>query len=314
MGLSGGVCAFLAAASRGGVSFERTLTVGRQRLLTRPRTLRAALREGGIVLDRPETLELVDHGRGYGESLLGRLGARTVDSLDASDFEGATLIHDLNLPMATEVRGQYSAVIDSGTLEHVFNFPVALAGCLESVALGGHYVAATPVNNFAGHGFYQFSPELYFRVLSEDNGFAVRCMLWRDELPHARWYEITDPSTVGRRVERLGAARSQIYVAAQRVELRNVLSEAPQQSDYVAEWSAIGDAVTGARPADVRSDVLHRIHKRAPESLKNTWRWLRWGGLPPALEETRSLVRDISWDRARRDDFRRVSLQRVTFE
>ena len=57
-------------------------------------------------------------------------------------------------------------MIDSGSLEHVFNISQALRNCLEMVESGGHFISIGPANNAMGHGFYQFSPELYFRILS----------------------------------------------------------------------------------------------------------------------------------------------------
>ena len=43
-------------------------------------------------------------GDGFGDGFLRHLGADLVDSLDASDFEGATIVHDLNLPAPTTAR------------------------------------------------------------------------------------------------------------------------------------------------------------------------------------------------------------------
>jgi hypothetical protein len=314
MGLSRSGIAFLAAASTYGVNFHRTLTIGRQQTFVGARTLRAAMREGGICVDRREALHILMEGSGYCEALLRRLGARTTDSLDASDYEDATIISDLNKESPRELRARYSAVIDVGSLEHVFNFPVALAGCLDTVAVGGHYLAVTPVNNYAGHGFYQFSPELFFRVLSEQNGFALRCMLWRSEHPCARWYEVADPVRVRQRVERIGAVPSQLYIAARRIDRGPVLVEAPQQSDYAAVWGATDGKTMDARRAERSAYVSRRIYERSPPVVRDTWRWLRWGGLPPVAEEALRLVHRLSEVRAGGESFSSVSLQDVVSE
>ena len=39
------------------------------------------------------------------------------------------------------------------------------------VKLGGHFIGVYPIDNFCGHGFYQFLPELFFRCFSQENGF-----------------------------------------------------------------------------------------------------------------------------------------------
>jgi hypothetical protein len=43
--------------------------------------------------------------------------------------------------------------------------------------LGGHFISVTFANNFLGHGFHQFSPELYFRVFCPANGFEVESLM-----------------------------------------------------------------------------------------------------------------------------------------
>ena len=70
------------------------------------------------------------------------------------------------------LKNKYTLVIDGGCLEHIFNFPVAIKNCMEMLQEGGHFIGITPANNLMGHGFYQFSPELYFRIFSKENGFA----------------------------------------------------------------------------------------------------------------------------------------------
>ncbi|HTE59068.1 MAG TPA: hypothetical protein VK631_01880, partial [Solirubrobacteraceae bacterium] len=111
---------------------------------------------------------------GFAEPVLHAMGAQRVDSLDISPFEGATVIHDLNQPLGEPPR-RFTAVIDGGSLEHVFNFPVAIRTCMELVEPGGSLVVMVPANNEIGHGFYQFSPELFYRVAQ--HGFDVLQML-----------------------------------------------------------------------------------------------------------------------------------------
>src|SRR5205823_8154687 len=128
----------------------------------------------------------------------------TVDSLDASPFEGATLIHDLNQSIAPMWQGRSSLVLDAGTLEHVFNAAQAWQNALQLVAVGGSLVCATGINNFCGHGFYQFSPELLARVLSPANGFRLDALIACDAFRSDRWYAVTDPARVKRRVQIVG--------------------------------------------------------------------------------------------------------------
>lgn len=311
MGLGPSAIAFLATASREHVDFDRTLTIGRQRCYSSPRLLRSHLREAGVRLGRREAMAVVDQG--YCEPLLQRIGARLIDSLDASDYEGATIVHDLNRPVPATLRRSYSVVLDSGSLEHVFNFPRAIAECLECVKPGGHFLAVTPTNNWSGHGFYQFSPELYFRVLSEQNGFRIRCMLWRSNTPPGRWYRVPDPATVQRRIERQGASPALLYIAAQRTKLCEILREPPQQSDYVTLWEAARVRAPVAENGRLPRTIARRIYERLPLGVKQAWRWIRWGGPPQIVDSTLAFVLSARTIRARRLDFEPVTLRNLTF-
>ena len=42
------------------------------------------------------------------------------------------------------------------------------------LTVGGSIFVNTPANNMMGHGFYQFSPELMYRIFAEANGFDPR--------------------------------------------------------------------------------------------------------------------------------------------
>ena len=54
--------------------------------------------------------------------LLKYFGARKVESIDNSTYEGATYIHDMNKVIPDKFHCSYDTVIDAGTLEHVFKY------------------------------------------------------------------------------------------------------------------------------------------------------------------------------------------------
>lgn len=279
MGLNRSSVAFLATTSRLGTSYETTLQLGRQ-WLADDLPLEKALRDGGVV----RSVDAVERN-GYAEGLLRLLGAEVVDSLDASSWEGATVIHDLNKPLPAHLRRRYSAVLDGGTLEHVFEFPTALRSALDAVRPGGHFITVTPANNLAGHGFYQFSPELYFSFLPAA-GFEIQISLIRASHPGARWYRMSDPQQLRRRVDLSGVLFPQLlHLAARRVSVVELDDVVPQQSDYLAAWA---DGSASRRLTSVR----HVIPRR--------WR-------TPARD-----VRNLAWSASRfpaaARDFRRVRL------
>jgi hypothetical protein len=168
-----------------------------------------------------------------------------VHSIDKSDFEGASIRHDMNEPVPDALRERFTAVIDGGTLEHVFNVPVAFRNCMEMLDRGGRFISFTVTNGASGHGFYQFSPEFFFRVFSVANGFRVRRLLLQET--GGRWYEVFDPAETGRRAEFPSALYTSLFLSAERSELRPLLREMPQQSDYSAKWASPGGPVAPAR-------------------------------------------------------------------
>ena len=267
MGLDAKGAQFLLAARTLGVSFARSATIGRQRLFVTPSWLRRRLRACGIDLDAGGVARVFTAADGFAEPFLRVLGAERVVSLDASDYEGATRVVDLNGSLPADLEGAFSVVVDAGTLEHVFDFPVAVRSCMRMVEPGGHLLTVTVANNMAGHGFYQFSPELLYRVFSAENGFRVERMLVT-EVSSARWYEVSDPLAVGGRVQLRTYRPVYLCMAARRVADGPVLAAAPQQSDYVSAWRS------GGRPERAAREGLHFVERYAPHFAARTLRSL----------------------------------------
>ncbi len=228
---------FLLTARAGGVSLERFCMIGRQSLRIDPAPLRRLLWRAGISLSGEQAETLYREQQGFCEPLLRLLGASEIDSIDASDYEQATIIHDMNDPIADHLKNRFTAVLDGGSLEHVFNFPRAIANCMDMVAVGGHFLAVTPANNQMGHGFYQFSPELYFRVFTPDNGFSLQRVIAFEAKPGAPWYEVMDPARARGRVKLTNRRPTFLLIQALKTTQVNVLASMPQQSDYSAKWS-----------------------------------------------------------------------------
>ena len=223
-----------------GVSFEKTLSLGHQGVCFSPRQFRKALRDFGIPSQEREMarcFERAPMGPLYADELFKFLGAKEAVALDYSDFEGATLLHDLNKPLPPEHRNYYSFVFDGGTLEHIFDFPSALRHALEALRVGGHFLCISPASNLMGHGFYQISPELLFRVFSEENGFALcRMVLFDASKIDATFYQVNDPARTGHRSELHSAKPMFLAALAQRIAFKPILAKPPQQSDYLAGW------------------------------------------------------------------------------
>lgn len=180
----------------------------------------------------PEAVERVFATEPYVDGMMKELGASDVFSIDASSYEHASFIADMNEPIAEELYNRFSVVIDGGTLEHVFNFPQAVQNVARMVRVGGHILSVNGSNNFNGHAFYQFSPELFFRVFSEENGFKVESMILTECNEDGIWYEVTDPAVAGGRVQLINNARTYLMMRAKKIAEVPMFSRTPQQSDF----------------------------------------------------------------------------------
>jgi hypothetical protein len=252
MGVDSPSLAILSAAKSLGVDFRSTMMVGRQNFYGAgvESALRALFSLHQIQADAAEHVK----ANRFCEPLFKLLGATEVSSLDKSNYQQATNLHDLNLPVPAELHRKFSCVYDGGTIEHVFNCPQAFKNCMEMVCVGGHFVQISAANNFTGHGFWQFSPELIYRVLSPQNGFRITTVLMHEVEKGGRWFVVRDPQAVGGRVELCNRAPTYILTIAKRVNDGPILTAAPQQSDYVEEWSrGAKPALRRVRPAAIRS-------------------------------------------------------------
>ena len=248
MGLDINAVQFLIDARRRGAEFGDVLTLGRQDLNVYPAKMAEVLESHGF----PAAAFKGDDKALYSEPCFQSLGAKGVSSMDASGFEGAGFIHDLNEPIGGELKERFDLVYDGGTLEHVFHFPMAMRNCMEMVKPGGHLFIHTITNNWCGHGFYQFSPELFFRALSPDNGFEVTRMVLHRVGPYGRWYEVSDPNAIRSRVELLTFTPVMLLIQAKRVKSVPIFARAPQQSDYTPRW----------QPARPKLNELVTLHFR----------------------------------------------------
>lgn len=285
MGFGPNAICFLFAAREAGVDFSRTLTLGRQRLHLSTGDLRRSCARMGEPITRAEADALFAHADGYADALLARLGARDIDAIDASPYEGASIVHDLNLPIPDALKGRFTTVIDGGTLEHVFDLPRALRSCMEMLAPGGHFLGMSPANNQMGHGFYQFSPELFYRVFSIENGFTVERMFVYEgatTTPSYRWYAVRDPQLAGRRVTLVGRSEASLLVQARKLHEVPAFVHPPQQSDYAAAW-ANGDAARSGEP-------LRRARLAGPIAAAKAWTVRHAPGLIVRVRRTLSRI------------------------
>ncbi|HEX2827014.1 MAG TPA: hypothetical protein VHP37_11755 [Burkholderiales bacterium] len=236
MGLDAIGTQFVLYARSLGVDFTGTATIGRQRFYVTSRELGASLTKFGFECSDSSADAILKRDEGYADGLFRMLGAEEIHSFDHSGYEGATHIHDLNEPLPQHLKRQYSVVVDGGSLEHVFDFPTAIRNCMEMIRVGGHYLGIAPANNFMGHGFYQFSPELLCSVFAGSNGFELTHLVAAEVRARPRWYLVNNPLLSGGRVTLTNSTPVYLLTIARRIADVEPLSHPPQQSDFAAAW------------------------------------------------------------------------------
>lgn len=236
MGIAWQAAKWLTWLSLSGVRYGRVVTLGRQNLYMPLEEIHELMGKFGL---GPEVYgPHLSEKPQYAEPLFRTLGAESVDSIDASDYEQATIIHDMNEAVGSELWGRFDTVYDGGTLEHVFNFAEAMRSSMRMVRVGGSIIFHQCFNNMVGHGFYCFGPEVFYRALSPENGFEVRNVRIIERYPRSPWHELTDPDVHRSRVRLVSWGQEvEILVHAVRVREAPIFARWPQQSDYVAAWT-----------------------------------------------------------------------------
>lgn len=229
------------------VDYSSVLMLGRQNLYMNKRQIQKMLK------DYEDVLQNHDIQDWFCEKLFLSLGAKEIDSMDASEFERATVIHDLNQAVPSEWEETYTCIVDGGTTEHVYDFPQAMRNIMKMLKVGGYYIGLIPSNNCSGHGFYQFSPMLYLQLFCESNHFELKKLyIWRGGETHL--WELDNLDSRRIRIEVNGRRPSEVYVVAKKT--------APlpdeivlQQRDYIVRWKEKNSK---------RKDVFKKIMKRVP--------------------------------------------------
>ena len=265
---------------QGANSWNRVLTLGRQSVILQPWDVNAWRNTSGGKLKFDSFLNRYDDASA-GEELLKNLGASSVSSMDVSAYEGASIVHNLNQPIPEDLKLSFDVVYDGGTLEHVFDYPVALCNALSMVKEGGWFLSITPSNMWCGHGFYQIGPDVFRAIINESNGFELSLMAFAVS-SYQKEYWIYDSKKL-KSDGRLGISSNKptcLLIAARRISSVLIPKLTVEQPDYVSRWDA--SALGGSkleRPVKlgVLRLLLGRVSSFLPWSLRGRIRhWLSW--------------------------------------
>jgi SAM-dependent methyltransferase len=175
----------------------KILTIGRQDIHVSFKTLVKCSKQMNFQLgDNVEfKLSLNDFHKSQSfirdDSFFESLGFDTVESIDYSSFEGSTIVHDLNTDIPGEYREKYDCIFDGGTSEHVFNFPKLFENYFKMLKTGGRLISVLPCSNFVDHGFYMFSPTLFYDYFTANRWEIVEILIVK-HMPNLNNTEIWD--------------------------------------------------------------------------------------------------------------------------
>lgn len=264
-------------AAKSGVRFSRTATLGRQNLSLKPAVLIADARRVGLS-KLTDDVEAIYAAHPYADELLRRLGVDDLDAVDASDYEGANIVFDMNDVLPEALRGRYDCVFDGGAMEHVFDLPRMIRNLTGLLKVGGTLISINGANNLMGHGFYQFSPEFFFRVFSPENGFQIEEVVLSELHADAEWRRVSDPASIGKRLQIANLERTYIMVRARKIADVDMFAQAPLQSDYAAgSWQGLENAYS----APPKLGKIRKTQGPRLKALSNLARTLRRAARDP---------------------------------
>jgi SAM-dependent methyltransferase len=195
------------------------------------------------------------------------LGVRDFAAMDVSDYEKPDFIADLNQPVPSELEDRFGTVLDVGTLEHVFDPLRALSNVGRMLKTGGRVVHVLPVNNYVNHGFYQFSPTVFFDYYKANGFTGLRGWLVEESHRLDAWdlYELPE-DRYAQFPEFVSAERLSILFTAEKAA-GSTTGRVPSQGRYERDYAAPPGP---AAPLDERAG-LRRLLPAGAEAFLRRW-------------------------------------------
>jgi len=229
-------------------SFEKCVTFGRQTI---------NIRAGEI----PELQKYVDHK--WSEPFLQeKFGASEITSLDVSRYQGASIIHDLNVPIPNNLFELYDTVIDLGCSEHIMNVFQAMQNASDLCKVGGTIIHVVPANNYCGHGFWQFSPILLYEFYSRERGFKDTEVFLSSPEKKRQWFKVLT-NNVGKRLVFRSSCRVYAMVVTKKIGIQSKKATT-NQPDYLDTWNKNlnkSPPYRGATEAKRRNELIFQLKR-----------------------------------------------------
>lgn len=217
--------------------------LGRQRWVGKRRKRSVKLFEDTLAKYLPDVAEkdLANPADEYAERFFESPGFSSVDSLDFSDFENASIIQDLSGKIPKKLENKFDVIYDGGTCEHIFDLPTAYRNIHKMLKPGGTLIGHSPCNNWVNHSFYQINPEMVYGFWEKTLGYEVlHCSLQPLMPMYAnRVVTTTNPNETGKRPRLSGELAPGgiiLNYAVRKPKKGDSTGEKVYQTDYVNRW------------------------------------------------------------------------------
>lgn len=264
------------------------LFIGRQTVYFTPAALAAHLRdhcaivdETAIEIDRTTRNGAPSHALATDRSIFRALGIKSVKALDVSPYEGAEIIHNLNVPIPDYLHESADFIVDGSTLDNVFDPAMVLRNYANMLRPGGRLLlinAWTP-----REGAYTLCSAPWYFDFFVSNGFAdcrVYICISAGSTANAYWLDSAFMASEEARVRVPILAcwwrKPAVVVLAEKSQ-SSTASVTPTQGHYRSdrEWRAyrnnLDSLASSRRPHLVRSIGRMFPRSRSPRSRGFVW-------------------------------------------
>lgn len=203
--------------------FKKTLTIGRQKISADKYLVNQ------IINDDTINSKFID------QYLIKHFRSSSVDILDVNNYEKANIIHNLNENIPKNLEEKFDTIIDGGSLEHIFDVKTSMINLKKMCKPGGIIIHLSPTNNFCGHGFYQFSPNLFHTFYGEDQGFKNTEIILCKVFDSNHWYKIKRENYKNnKRIDIITDEETFVFCSA--IKENSINYKFVQQSDYSEDF------------------------------------------------------------------------------
>ncbi|MBA3064878.1 class I SAM-dependent methyltransferase [bacterium] len=191
------------------------------------------------------------------------MGIKEIYALDISDYEKPDYMWDINIPIPIDMENRFGIVIDSGTMEHIFDVRSAFANIFRLLKIGGRIIHMSPASNYIGHSLYQFTPGLFYDYYNANKFTDLRCFIME--------HSVRKPERIASKLYKCGASNYNcLFISSKRLAVIFHAEKTPSSTYNVIPYQGvIGDAQS---ESPVSSLKFQRIKKFVPLFI---WRFVR---------------------------------------